>query len=175
MAAVTAGTVTIDRTAPTATLKAPATPTRATTLSYALAFSESVTGLAAADFTRTGTATGCVVGTPTGSGAAYSVPVTSCSAGTVILALKASSVTDAASNTGPTAAVTAATVTIDRTVPTATAPVLSLRTGASLAGTALPVSVAWTGADNRGCRHRPLRAREEHRRRHGLGHPCPPP
>ena len=117
-AAVTAGTVTIDRTAPTATLTRPATPTSAATLSYALTFSESVTGLAASDFTRTGTATGCVVGTPTGSGASYTVPVTSCSAGTVILALKANSVADAASNAGPAAAVTAGTVTIDRTAPT---------------------------------------------------------
>ncbi len=114
-AAVTAGTVTIERTPPSATLTAPASPTKATTLSYTLAFSESVTGLAAADFTRTGTATGCVVGTPTGAGASYAVPVTACSAGTVILALKAASVTDAAGNPGPAAAVAAGTVTIDRT------------------------------------------------------------
>ena len=139
-----------DSGAPTATLTRPTTPTRATTLTYALAFSESVTGLALADFTRTGTATGCVVGTPTGSGASYTVPVTGCSAGTVILALKANSVADAAGNAGPAAAVTAGTVTIDRTLPTATAPVVSLRTGVAVSGTAVPVALAWTGADNAG-------------------------
>jgi len=145
-----ANTVAIDLTPPTATLKAPVTPTKSTTLSYALTFSEAVTGLAAADFTRTGTATGCVVGAPTGSGAAWTVPVTTCGAGTVILALKAGSVSDLASNAGPVAAVIAATVTIDTTVPTATAPVLSLRTGVAATATTVPVSIAWTGADNTG-------------------------
>lgn len=139
-----------DTTKPTATLKAPASPTKATTLTYALTFSESVTGLAAADFTRTGTATGCVVGAPTGSGASYAIPVTSCSAGTVILTLKAGSVLDLAANAGPVSASIAATVTIDRTAPTATTPVASLRTGASLSGSTIPVTVAWTGADTGG-------------------------
>ena len=38
----------------------------------------------------------------------------------------------------------------DTTVPTATAPSLSLRTGAAVSGTALPVTLTWTGADNAG-------------------------
>ena len=107
----------IDTTPPTAALTRPTTPTRATTLTYTLTFSEPVTGLAASDFTRTGTATGCVVGTPAGAGAAYTVAVTSCSAGTVILALKANSVADHAGNSGPTSPASAAAVTIDRTAP----------------------------------------------------------
>ncbi len=58
-------------------IKSSATLTKASTLTYTLTFSEPVAGLAAGDFTRTGTATGCGVGTPTGSGASYT-------AGTVI-------------------------------------------------------------------------------------------
>ena len=135
---VIAPPVTIDRTAPSATITPPATPTKATTLSYALAFSESVTGLAAADFTRTGTATGCVVGTPTGSAASYTVPVSSCSTGTVILALKAGSVTDAAGNAGPATSVTAGTVTI---VPLASAPTPPLAVTAL--GGANQATVSW--------------------------------
>ena len=38
----------------------------------------------------------------------------------------------------------------DTTPPTATAPSAALRTGAAVSGTALPVSVAWTGADTSG-------------------------
>ena len=109
---VSASSVTIDRSAPSATLTSPATPTTATTLSYDLAFSESVSELDAADFTHTGTAIDCVVGAPTGSGASYTVPVASCSVGTVTLTLEANSVVDAAGNTGPAADVTAALVAV---------------------------------------------------------------
>ena len=68
LVAVTAGSITIDRTAPTTTLTGPATPTKAASLPYTVKFNESVTGLAAVDFAVTGTATGCVVGAPSGSG-----------------------------------------------------------------------------------------------------------
>ena len=145
-----AGLGVVDTTPPTAVLKAPATPTRAATLSYALTFSEKVTGLTASDFTRTGTAAGCAVGTPTGSGRSWAVKLASCSAGTVGLALRANSVADLASNPGPAKAAAAARVTIDRTAPAATAPAASLRTGVSLAGTAIPLALAWTGADTGG-------------------------
>ncbi len=107
-----------DSGAPAATLTAPATPTSAATLSYTLTFSESVTGLAAADFTRTGTATDCAVSAPTGSGASYTVTVTGCGDGTVILALDAGTVSDGAGNPGPATPATAATVTRDATPPT---------------------------------------------------------
>ncbi len=39
---------------------------------------------------------------------------------------------------------------VDETVPTATAPVAAIRTGAALVGTAIPVTLAWTGADEAG-------------------------
>ncbi len=65
----------------------------------------------------------------------------------MILALKALSVTDLATNAGPAAAATAATVTIDRSAPTATAPSLSLRSGVAITATAFPVTLAWTDND----------------------------
>ncbi len=148
-AVVTAATVTIDR-VPTATLTAPASPTNAATLSYTVTFSESVTGLAASDFTVTGTATGCVVGAPAGSGGSYTVVVTGCSEGTVILAMAANSVTDATAHTGPVAIVTAATVTIDRTAPTASSLAVKPWTGAALSGSSIPLLLTWSAGDNAG-------------------------
>ncbi len=150
MSSSTASTVTIDRSAPTATLTAPASPTAATTLGYGVSFSQSVTGLMAADFSRTGTATGCIVGAPSGSGSSYTVNVTGCSSGTVILALKAGSVTDTAANPGPASDVTAATVTVDRTAPTVTAPAASLRSSIQISGATLALRLTWTGADTGG-------------------------
>jgi hypothetical protein len=91
-----------------------------------------VTGLTASDFTRTGTATGCTIGAPAGSGGSYSLSVTGCSSGTLALALKAGVVRDAVANTGPSGAVAAATVRIDRIAPTAAKPAASVRTGTSL-------------------------------------------
>jgi hypothetical protein len=149
--ATTSGAATVvDRTKPTAAIAPPATPTSAATLDYALTFSEPVTGLVAGDFTRTGTATGCTVGAPSGSGAAYSVAVTGCSEGTVILALKANSVADGQSNTGPASDVIAASVTIDRTMPTTAALTAKPRTGAALSGTLIPLGLAWSGGDTSG-------------------------
>ncbi len=109
-----------------------------------------MTGLTAGDFTRTGTATGCTVGAPVGSGSSYTVAVTGCSDGTVILALKADSIIDGVGNTGPEAGVTAATVTIDRTLPTTSSLAASPRTGQALSGSAIPLQLAWSGSDNKG-------------------------
>ncbi|WP_207429040.1 YDG domain-containing protein [Pedobacter sp. SYSU D00535] len=71
--------------APTTTVssivrKLPASPTNATTVEYTVTFANSVTGVDAADFTLTlvGNATG-VIGTPTGTGTAWTVPVNSVS------------------------------------------------------------------------------------------------
>ena len=47
------------------TIRTPAaTLTNAATIAYTVSFSESVTGLQASDFARTGTATGCTIGAP---------------------------------------------------------------------------------------------------------------
>ena len=55
--------------------------TNAATLTYDLTFAGPVSGLMANDFTVTGSATGCVVGAPTGSGAIWTVTVSSCGTG----------------------------------------------------------------------------------------------
>ncbi|HSL98210.1 MAG TPA: glycosyl hydrolase family 18 protein, partial [Candidatus Deferrimicrobiaceae bacterium] len=128
-----------------------ATLTRASTITYALSFGGAVTGLSAADFSRSGTATGCTVGPPAGSGAAYTISVTGCSSGTLALALKAGAVRDAVGNTGPAAQAVAATVRIDRLGPVVSRPRASFRTGVALrtskARTKLPVELALSASD----------------------------
>jgi hypothetical protein len=92
--------------------------TNAASLAYDIAFSESVSGLAANDFSNVGTSTGCAFGAPVGSGAAYSLTVTGCSIGTVIVRLRTNAVTDSAAN--PNAQTDGPTVTVDRTGPAVT-------------------------------------------------------
>jgi hypothetical protein len=94
--------------------------TNAANLVFTLTFSESVTGVTAADLTTTGsTATGCVIGNPTGSGATRSVTLTGCSNGSVVLTFLANGASDLAGNTGPASDVSL-TVTVDRIAPTVT-------------------------------------------------------
>ena len=118
--AAAASSVTVDRTAPTASwTAAPSSPSNSASLSYTLTFSEAISGLTAADFSNTGTATGCVFTPAAASGSSMAITVSSCSAGTVVLRIAAAAVSDAASNTGPTTALSASSVSIDRTAPTA--------------------------------------------------------
>src|SRR4029078_585462 len=117
---VAASTVTVDRTAPAATLTGPASPTSSNALTYILAFSEPITDLDASDLDVTGAAGGCTVGAPSGSGTSYTVTLTGCGEGTVVLSLAAGSVADLAGNPGPADAVAASTVTVDRAAPAAT-------------------------------------------------------
>lgn len=131
----------------TAFTPSPGTVTNASTLTYQLGFSVPVTGLTAADLSAGGTATGCVVGTPTGSGLSWSVTVTGCSAGTVDLTLAANSVLNPNSTAGPAAAVNAPTVLIDRTRPQNVAPTASLRSAVTLASTSFAVTLSWSGSD----------------------------
>ena len=115
----------IDRTAPTATIDlqpgsdsgASATDnlTKAPSLTFDVDFDEDVFDLAASDFSVGGSATGCSVGAPIGSGASYDVTLSGCSEGTVILTLAASGVTDTAGNAN--AVTSGPTVTVDRTGP----------------------------------------------------------
>lgn len=132
---------------------APTTPlmTKSGTISYELHFGGPVTGLSAADFTRTGSSPGCVVGAPVGSGADYTITLTSCSSGSVGLYLNQLSVTDGSSTVGPAGPIVAATVTVDNTAPKATTPKPTLRTGIALetASTSQRVMMrlTWTGSD----------------------------
>jgi hypothetical protein len=122
LAAATSVTVAADLVAPTASWTEPTTPSSSRTLSYTLTFSEAVSGIAAGDFSFTGTATGCAA-TPAASTAnvAVSVSVTCTSDGTVTLRLESGSVLDAASNTGPTSDAVATSITITSpAVPTTT-------------------------------------------------------
>lgn len=139
--------------APTAVLAVdgPTSPTRSTALSWQFTFGGLVNGLTASDFVRSGSATGCLVGNPVGSGATWSVAVTGCTGGTITLGLKAGAVEDAVGNWGPPSQVNAPGVLIDRQAPVAATPKVSLRTGASLASTSrtasLPANLILAGTD----------------------------
>ena len=126
-------------TPPTAVIDAPASPSSASPLVFDVTFSESVSGLESGDFSASGS--GCVIGIPGGSGAAYQVEVTGCADGDVILTLGAGTVADVDGTAGPEADVTAATVTVDRTAPVPAQPLVSIPNGVALPGTAIPVRI----------------------------------
>ena len=120
--------IVIDTTAPTATWTAPGSPSSSRTLSYTLAFSESVSGIASGDFSNAagaGAATGCTFTPSAASGTSITVSVVCTSDGTVVLRLAASGVSDTATNAGPTANADASSVTIDTSVADTTAPTIS--------------------------------------------------
>ena len=98
---------------------AQATPTNSTSFSYALTFSEAVTGVAGADFTNAGTAAGCSFDPGSdASSATRTVTVTGCGDGTVRPRFAMNGATNASSSTGPSAAATASTIiTRDATGP----------------------------------------------------------
>lgn len=141
---------TSDTARPTATWTAPSSPSSTRTLSYTLAFNEPVVGIAGGDFSNTGTATGCTF-TPALSRASNSVTVSvACSSdGTVVARLAANSVRDLSFSTGPSSAVSAASVMIDTTPPPTTTPA-TLVAGVENAadGTNPPASASLTGAQN---------------------------
>jgi spore germination protein YaaH len=133
------------------TFTPPVSPTRATTLTWTLSFGGVVGGFTLADIARSGTALGCVIGSPVGAGASWSVTVTGCGQGTVILGIKARSVVDAVGNLGPATQVNAPIVRIDRTGPTSTAPRITLVSGVALPSTAtsaaLAATLTWSATD----------------------------
>jgi hypothetical protein len=88
-------------------------------VSYSLVLSQSVSDLTAADFQFGGTSS-CNTPGLSGSSTTYTVTVTNCSAGTLILQLKANSVTG--TSAGPPSVASANTIVIDRVAPTFTAP-----------------------------------------------------
>jgi hypothetical protein len=60
----------------------------------------------------TGSST-CTIGSPSGSGTTYTVTLSGCSPGTVILTMAANAVTNTVPQTAPASNTAAATVTID--------------------------------------------------------------
>ncbi|MEY2676317.1 MAG: hypothetical protein RL510_337 [Actinomycetota bacterium] len=87
-------------------------------VTYNLGFSQSVGGLDAADFSFSGSASGCSVSNLTGSASSYQVTISGCADGTVSLVLAADSVTGA--TLGPSAPASAASISLDRRNPTFT-------------------------------------------------------
>jgi hypothetical protein len=82
-------------------------------------FSETVTGLDSGDFSKSGTGSGtCTIGSPSGSGTTYTIMLSGCSPGTVVLTMAANAVTNAVPQTAPASNTDAATVVIDQTAPT---------------------------------------------------------
>lgn len=115
-----------DTTAPTVSSinRSGSTPTNASSVSFLVTFSESVTGLDATDFqvTATGTASGSVTGS-TGSNASYTITVGSLAGeGTIRLDLKSSStgITDLAANPIASGYTSGQTYTVDRVAPVIT-------------------------------------------------------
>ncbi|NBR00568.1 MAG: hypothetical protein EBT97_08985, partial [Actinobacteria bacterium] len=104
-------TVTIDRTAPTMSFTATPGSAIASTGTYTLTSNETITGVEAADFENAGTAVNCAFTPASSSGTAITVTVSGCSAGTLQARILAGSVTDSAGNSGPSAAVLAASTT----------------------------------------------------------------
>ena len=115
-AATASTTITVvDVTPPTASWTVPGS-SNSRTLSYTLAFSESVSGVTSGDFSNvatSGAATGCSFTPSAASGTSVTVSVVCTSDGAVTVRLAASSVSDSSSNAGPTANSDASIITID--------------------------------------------------------------
>ncbi len=131
-------TYTVNRDAPlvSSVVRAGASPTSATSVSFTVTFSQSVTGVNAADFilTTTGAIAGSSIASVTGSGAVYTVAVTlGAGSGTVRLdVVDDDSITGSGVPLGGTGAgngnfTTGEIYTVDRTAPTVTS---SVRAGA---------------------------------------------
>ena len=115
-------TMNIDVDPPTASSgSTPSSPAAAMSLTFGVNFSETVYGIASADFTNTGTAAGCVFTPSAASGSTVNVVVTQCQEGTLQLRLAANGVADAAGNTGPATALDSSTVTLAASALTVTA------------------------------------------------------
>ncbi|MGA0060997.1 MAG: beta strand repeat-containing protein, partial [Planctomycetota bacterium] len=117
-----------DSTAPTATVAAvTSSPASAGPLTFTVTFDEPVSGLTSSDLVVGGTSTGWSIPTVTPSSGLNTVYTVTLSAstptdGTVTLTIGTNTVADAATNTGPTAQPTAASITIASGGSSATVP-----------------------------------------------------
>ena len=141
--------IVIDTTAPTVTSIVPAaTLTGASSVNFTVTFSESVTGVAAGNFSLTTTGvTGASVGTISGSGTTRTVAVNTGSGdGTIRLDLSSLSPTIADTATNALAATfeTGGVVTIDKTIPTVTNVTSSLGDGTYGVGQVVPIQVTFS-------------------------------
>ncbi len=92
--------------------------TNSASLIFDASFNKAISGLTATDLENMGTATGCTIGIGSPTGNIYPVIAASCSAGTVVLRLLPSAVTDLAGNLN--AQTDGPLVTVDRISPTVT-------------------------------------------------------
>ncbi|MBX7244979.1 MAG: hypothetical protein K1X53_05745, partial [Candidatus Sumerlaeaceae bacterium] len=123
VAFTTGQSYTIDQVAPTVSSinRTNTSPTNATTVNFTVTFSESVTGVSAANFSLVGSGVTGSIGTVTGSGTTYNVPVSSVSGtGTLRLDLTAnlSSIRDSAYNPASASFTSGQSYTVDQTAPT---------------------------------------------------------
>lgn len=110
---IAAPTMNIDVDPPGASVSsAPSSPAAAMSLTFGMTFTESVSGIAASDFSNAGTAAGCVFAPSASSGTSINVVVTQCQEGSLRLQLAQGGVVDAAGNTGPTTAVSSSLITL---------------------------------------------------------------
>jgi hypothetical protein len=131
VSSATAASVTIDRKAPGFTMTSPATPNNASVQSFHLEADETVTGLAANDFTVTGT--GCALGSVTGLGKSYDIAVTGCATESrVALTLRAAAAVDASGNSGPAVALVSHQIDVDRVLPAVTSLIKSAESRSGL-------------------------------------------
>ncbi|HET9851988.1 MAG TPA: FlgD immunoglobulin-like domain containing protein [Candidatus Limnocylindrales bacterium] len=135
----------------------PTTPLQTTvgTIRYSLVFAGPIAGLTKSDFTRTGNAPKCVLGTPAlagaMTGAEYTLTFTGCTSGTVGLYLNAGQIRDAAFAVGPAGPAIAATVIVDSSPPKVATARPTLRPALALASPSttekLPTKLTWVGTD----------------------------
>jgi hypothetical protein len=93
-----------------------------------------------------GTASGWTAADLAGAGSGpYTFSVGGGIDGTLSIAIAAGAITDGASNQSVASATKV--VHVDRVAPTVTAPAFVIRTGVPLAGSAIPVTLSWTAAD----------------------------
>jgi hypothetical protein len=119
--------------------------TNAATLSYTVNFGQSVTGLTSSDFSISGTgASGCTVDSPSGSGTNYTLTVSGCSQGTVILTLATNSVVNSSAQSGPTSNNVAQSVLVDRTAPTISAALTGPSNATYIPGQSLSFTVPFS-------------------------------
>ena len=145
---------TLDNTAPTVTVNQAAgqgDPTNTKSIQFTVVFSESVTGVATGDFTKSGTATGFSVSSVSGSGTTYTVTVSGSSVtdGTVTLTMPAGGAADTAGNTNVASTSTDNSVTYEATAPT-TASVTSPVNGTAYRAETMPATFSGSAADNTG-------------------------
>jgi hypothetical protein len=165
-AATASSTMNIDVDAPTASFSsAPSTPASAMSLTFGVAFSESVLGIAASDFSNAGTAQGCVFTPSATSGSSVNVVVTQCQEGTLQLQLASGGVVDAAGNTGPATALQSSVITLAASALSVTAASQTVNYGGSwtdsysqsgLVGSdTLTISYTYSGTANDGTSYGP--------------------